>query len=242
MPGRISQVILPGSELEARPIEDRRAKLVARVAEVFPHGTAFRYNLVYYGLEPGEYDLRDALRRKDGSSTADLPRIPVTIQPILPPGQVEPHNLEPRRTAFRGMYRFWVGVIGFVWIAGLVAILIVGRKNKPSDVDESERLGPTLADRLRPLVERARAGTLNMADRAELERMLIGYWSRELGLESASPAEAMAAMRADERAGPLLRSLEGWLHRPDPDTSADIPALLEPYGRLPAETAAGAAP
>ena len=32
-----------------------------------PTSEDHRYDLVYYGLEPGGYDLRDFLRRKDGS-------------------------------------------------------------------------------------------------------------------------------------------------------------------------------
>src|SRR6516162_7818337 len=59
MPAKIEQLVLPGPELEAKPIEDRRAPLVLRVVESYAHGSAFRYDIVYYGLEPGAYDLRD---------------------------------------------------------------------------------------------------------------------------------------------------------------------------------------
>src|SRR5262245_49219942 len=67
MSGRMDQVVLPGSELEVKPLEDRRTPVVLRIANVYPHGTAKRYDFVYYGLEPGSYDLRNFLRRKDGS-------------------------------------------------------------------------------------------------------------------------------------------------------------------------------
>src|SRR5438876_7853227 len=70
MPARIEQLVLPGSELEVKPLEDRRQPVVLRIVTSYPHGTAFRYDLVYYSLEPGEFDLRDYLRRKDGSSSA----------------------------------------------------------------------------------------------------------------------------------------------------------------------------
>ena len=57
----------------------------------------------------------------------------------------------------------------------------------------------TLADRLKPLVTRRVAGTLSEGQHAELERLLIGYWRKRLGLEQASPAEAMTVMRNHPR-------------------------------------------
>src|SRR5438034_181222 len=88
MTQRIDQIVLPGSELEAKPLGDRQAPVVLRIGSASPHGTAFRYDLVYYGLEPGKFDLKNYLRRKDGSSTADLPSLSITIHSVLPPGQI----------------------------------------------------------------------------------------------------------------------------------------------------------
>lgn len=239
MPAKIEQLVLPGTELETKPIEDRQAKLVVRITEVFPHVSAFRYNLVYYGLEPGEYDLKDYLRRKDGGLTADLPKIPVTIRAILPPGQIEPNELRPMPSGFWSSYRLWMGVGAVVWVLGLLAILFVGRGKKKVDDGDGLPGGPTLADRLKPLVERAMSGTLEPGQHAELERMLIGYWRKRLDLDSASPAQAIASIRGDARAGPLLLQLEAWLHRPDHDEEVDVAALLEPYRHLPAEALEG---
>ena len=53
MPARIDQLVLPGTELEVRPIDDRLAPIVVRIVNTYPHGSAFRYDIVYYGLEPG---------------------------------------------------------------------------------------------------------------------------------------------------------------------------------------------
>src|SRR6516162_1558386 len=98
MPAKIEQLVLPGPELEAKPLEDRRAPVVVRITGVYPHGTAFRYDLVYYALEPGDYDLRNFLRRKDGAALGDLPAIPVRVDPVLPPGQIEPNALALARS------------------------------------------------------------------------------------------------------------------------------------------------
>ena len=103
MPAKIEQLVIPGPELEVKPLEDRRAPLVLRIAAAYPHGSAFRYDLVFYALEPGRYDLTNSLRRKDGSALGSLDPIPVQVDPVLPPGQVLPNPLalEPSPCARR---------------------------------------------------------------------------------------------------------------------------------------------
>ena len=118
MPGKIDQLVLPGTELEVKPLEDRRAPLVLRIAEAYPHGSAFRYDLVYYGLEPGDYDLRNYLRRKDGSALGELPPIPVKVDPVLPPGQVEPNPLALERSPSLGGYRLLLAIGRFALVRG----------------------------------------------------------------------------------------------------------------------------
>jgi hypothetical protein len=106
----------------------------------------------------------------------------------------------------------------------------------------------TLAQRLRPLVERARRGELAPAERAELERTLLAYWRRRLDL-GGNAAEAMATLRRHEQAGPLIEALERWLHRPssgadvdaDGEMGGEIGALLAPYESAPEPAAAVAA-
>jgi hypothetical protein len=232
MPAKIGSLVLPGSELEVKPLEDRRAPVVVRIAEVYPHGSAFRYDLVYYGLEPGTHDLRDYLRRKDGTPVGDLPSIPVKVNPVLPPGQIEPNPLVLDRSPSLGGYRLVLAIGGSLWFAGLAAILLLGRRKRA--LEEAAASRPlTLAERLRPLVDAAIAGTLDEGRHAELERLLIGYWRKRLGLEQASPAEAIAVMRRHDEAGPLLRRLEEWLHKPGAGAgAAEIASLLRPYQGL----------
>ncbi len=227
-------MVLPGTELEAIPLRDRDSPMVVRIVESYPHGSDFRYDLEYYGLEPGAYDLRECLRRQDGSSTDDLPPIPVTIRAVLPPGQIEPNRLTIEEPPYLGGYRLLIGVAGFVWIAGLAAILLVGRR-KTISKDSHATQPLTLADRLRPLVESAQRGTLGPGQHAELERLLIGYWRRRLGLEDRAPAGLIRVLKEHAEAGPLLTALEDWLHRPDGGGSVDVSALLESYRELPAD-------
>ena len=218
--------MLPGSELEVRPL-DRKAPVVVRIVQAYPHGSAFRYDLVFYGLDPGEYDLKAYLRRKDRTSVADLPAIPVRIERVLPPGQILPHALEPSGSPFLGGYRVVLVVLGGVWVVGLAALLFVGRRKRVALAPREKH--DTLADRLRPLVEGAMVGTLSPVERADLERMLLGYWKTRLNLGKLKPDAAFAVLRKHAEAGPLLEQLEIWLHRPGPAPTVDLPALLRPY-------------
>lgn len=231
MPVRIDQLMIPGTELEVKPIEDRREPLVLRIVDAFPHGSAFRYNLAYYALEPGDYDLRKYLRRKDGSQLGEVPAIPVRVTPSLAAGQIQPHALQLEPSPEMGGYRFLIAVGASVWLAGLTYILMRGRRAAVTRRVEADR-PITLGGRLKPLVGAAIDGTLDDSGRAELERLLIGYWRDRLGLQGERPALALAAMRANPEAGPVLRGLEDWLHRPDFDRKGrgeELVSLLRPY-------------
>ncbi len=232
--GKFEQFVLPGSELEVKPITDRKAKVVLRIVAAHKHGTAFRYELEYYGLEPGKYDLKDLLQRKDGSSTADLPAIPVTVASALGPGHVLPHDPKTGGGPNLGGYRKAVIIAGGLWLLGLIAIIFAGRGKRAAARAAAARK-PTLADRLRPLVERGAKGELSPTERADLERSLMAYWRNRLGYAQSKPAEAMAALKAHADAGPLLTQLEAWLHKPGPNGDVDVAALLRPYHDLPAD-------
>lgn len=234
VPTKIEHVVLPGSELEVIPLTDRKAPLVLRIANVDRHGTAHRYDFIYYTLEPGTFDLRDYLRRKDGSPLGDLPVLKLTSTSTLPPGQVWPHELPAVQPGLVAWYRPAVIAAGVLWTLGLIAILFVGRKKKQGDVAMAGR-GESLADRLRPLVERGLAGQLDLSQRAELERSLLAYWTRKLNLNDLKPAARFSRLRTDANAGPLLNQLETWLHRPGPQSNVDVTALLQPYQNLPAD-------
>jgi hypothetical protein len=224
---------LPGSELEAKPVTDRKTPVVLRIVRVWPHGTAHRYDLEYVGLEPGKFDLRDYLVRKDGSSTADLPAIPVTISSVLSPGQVLPNDLTLQGTPRPGGYQLALIVGGVLWLIGLVLILVLFRRRRPR---ESVRDRPlTIADRLRPLIDDALAGRVDPVILAALERTLIAFWVRKLKLQHLEPAEALVELRQHPDAGPLLLQLETWLHKPGSSVRVAPAGLLEPYRHLPAE-------
>jgi hypothetical protein len=238
MPVRREQLVLPGSELEVVP-GDRKDPVVLRIVASYPHGTSYRYDLEYYGLDPGTFDLRKYLRRKDGSSSADLPSLPVTFEARLSADRFAPNDLPNRHLPWLGGYRLLLGLAGGVWIAGLAAILFWGRRRKAAGATADAR-PLTLAERLRPLVQKARTGELTLGQRAELERTLLAYWRTRLNLGELKPTEAFAQLRRHPDAGPLLAALESWLHRPGSAQDIDLAELLAPYQHLPAEAEAAA--
>jgi hypothetical protein len=211
------------------PLE-RGAPLVLRVDAVQAHGDRFRYDLVFYGLEPGAHDLGAALRRKDGTSTADLPPLELEVTSLLPPGPIEPHRPQAGWLPRLGGYRMALWVLGIAWLAGLV-VLVRSRRRPRGHTLHAPRRSVPLEEQLRPLVAAARAGALDPAGRAELERALIAYWRRKLDLEDVDAAEALTRLASHPEAGPLLAGLEQWLHRPGVP-EPDLERLLAPYERL----------
>jgi hypothetical protein len=235
LPGRLEAVVLPGSELVAKEIKNRKAAVELRIARVYPHGTDFRYDLEYTGYAPGTYDLRQELQRKNGTPLGELPPIVVTVKPVLPPGQVQPNKLEIEPGPRVGGYRTLV-IVGIVlWVVVLVGVIVSFFYPRRKKLTAAGDVPVSLADRLRPLVEGAVAGKLSRTELADLERVLLAYWRKRLGLEAAEPGEAIETMRRHPDAGPLLSQLEAWLHRPGPPAPVDVVALLKPYRDLPPE-------
>lgn len=239
MPLVLREVVLPGPQLEAVPWTDRRQKLVVRVLDVYPHGDAFRYDLECVGYEPGTYDLREHLRRPGEAGPPDLRPMAVRIVALLPPGQIEPHPLASQTTPRLGGYRWLLAALGVAWVVGLLAILR-GRRRREALGAASAAVAPTLAERLRPLVERAQRGELTPAGQAEIERLLLADWRQRLRLDEEHPAAAIVALRAHPEAGALLRRLEAWLHDPQAPREIDLPALLAPFCAHAAEANPGA--
>jgi hypothetical protein len=237
MEGRL-EVTLPGTLLEARPVQ-HKARLILRVAETRPREGGLWYDLRYIGLVPGRYDLRTNLVRLDGSAVTNLPGLPVEVRPLLPAAH-DGLLVETSRSPLGrlGGYRAWLTAAAVVWV--LVLVPLLWRRRRAATMAATAAPEPTLADRLRPLVEEAAAGRLSGDGQARLERMLLNYWRDRLGLGELDMAEALRRLRGHPEAGELLRALEGWLHRPPGAAgNIDVARVLEPYRNLPA---AGAAP
>jgi len=240
MEGR-REVTLPGTLLEAKPVEPKSLILV-RIADTRPHGTLMYYDLRYVGLVPGQYDLRNYLVRKDGSTTNDLPPIPIQIARLLPEnhkGELIPQAESPFRRL--GGYKALLTVLLAVWALLLIPLSLAGRSRKTGSPVTAPISAPTLAERLRPLIEQAAVGELSRDGQAQLERLLLAHWRQRLDLEQVGMSEAIRQLRQHPEGGALLRELENWLHRPPGSVPVDVNALLAPYRTTTPETKRGSA-
>lgn len=232
-PGDIYQIVLPGTELTAKPLVEG-SPIVIRITDVFPHGDAFRYDIRFHGLEPGTFNLAKWLERKDGSATEDLPEIPVEIQSLLPAGQIQPNALESGWLPRLGGYRVVAIAAVALWLIGLLALIFGGRKSKSEEaaVEKPKSLAELLETRIQDAMDQK----METSQYAELERMLFAFWRKRMKLEGVSTSEAMTAIKQDKNSGPLMIQLEQWMHNPSASRDIDLAELVAPYRDMPVDT------
>ena len=226
---------LPRADYQPLPLDDR-TELILRIDKITALASnEHRYDFFYMGLEPGAYKLADYLVRPDGSRPDELGDLRLHVRSLLPDDHDGKLNAyAPRLFPFIGGYRMFLGLLAFLWAGGLALYLFVTRKKPVIASTTVARPPPSFAERLRPLVEEAATGRLNVEGQANLERLLMGYWRDKLGLPDLRMAEAVARLKAHGEAGELLRALERWLHRPGAVSAQEINSLLQPYRNLPA--------
>lgn len=240
----LTEFVIPGSAVQAKPVVDPgRADALVRIKHEYTHGSGFRYDIEVTPFVEGDLDLADFLERKDGTSMDDVPEMSIFVEAMLDPDVLQPKDLDVPQPDKVGGYRKLVIAVGVAWALGLLALIFGFRRKPEVDATGSGVARLTLADRLRPLVEEARTSELSNERRAELERLLLAHWRGRRGLDDMPAAKAVAQLRADDEAGPLLRQLEEWLHRPvDASRSAvDVAALLAPYEHVAADVGTGEA-
>ncbi len=230
MTAEVKNVLLPGPELRVKPDPSGRSPVVLRLTGVYPHGSAgFRYDFSWFAYEAGKHDLTKYLERIDGSALGDLPPVEVEAVAALPPGppgHLAEFSAPPPKL---GGYRSALIVGSVLWAAGFVALLCWRRRKPVADAGEAESSLP-LADRLRPLLEKARTGSLDAEGRARLERLVLGFWRERLELTSVPVPLAVRQLREHGEAGALLRKVEEWLHSGKPSAGeAAVAELLTPY-------------
>jgi hypothetical protein len=242
--GRIEGLVLPGSELQVAPLNDRKLPIMLRVIEAWKHGDSYRYDLEFIGLEAGDFDLGDYLERKDGTALGALPAIPVRIRSLLPPGQIIPHDLASNLPAV-ARYRIWILLAAIGWLFGL--IWLVAWKRRDTQIAAEGVKPQTFAELLEPRLKAASSGDLSPAQLAELERFIVEFWRRRLQRSDLPLNQAIFQLRQHAQAGPLLKQLEQWIHAPrvrsdhapsDTD-SPHLAVLLQPYQDFPADMEEG---
>lgn len=233
--GLVAEVIVTDAPkgLRAKPDQPVSAPILVRVSEIERSG-GLAHRVEFIGSVAGDYDLRTYLELGDGSPAQGIAPIPVRVVSQLPqnhgsdlfsvPGP--PFRLESH-------YRTILIALAAAWVAIPIIVFVRRRLRRvPPPVIVPEPPPPTIADLLRPLVEAAMSSGLSIKEQGRLELLLLHYWRDRLGLDGASPSQAIAAMRAHPEAGSLLRAVEVWLHARGSGAARpaeDITALLAPY-------------
>lgn len=252
--GLVGEVIVADAPkpLRAKPEQPISAPILVRVNEVRANevrasevrggagaaagdaGNGIQYRIEFIGAVAGTYDLRDSIEYVDGTPVTDLAPILVRVESQLPVTHGSDLFAVPE-PPFRleSHYRTMLWVVGALWLVIPIIVLIRRRLLRPPPVEVVPPAPqPTLADVLRPLVERAQREGLSMREQASLELLLLHYWRDRLGIADAPAATAIATLRAHPEAGTLIRAVERWLHAPgagDARPAEDIAALLAPY-------------
>lgn len=240
----LTDFVIPGSAVRAKPVEDPgRADAIVRIKHEYSHGSGFRYDIEVMPFIEGDINLADYLERKDGTSMEDVPELSIFVEAMLPEGALLPKDVDVPQPGKVGGYKKLLIAAGVAWGLGLLALMFGFRRKAEEAGADGGPKRISLADRLRPLVEEARTSEISNERRAELERLLLAHWRKRRGLEEAPAAKAIAQLRSDEEAGPLLRQLEEWLHRPAgaAGSQVDVAALLAPYQNVAADVEAGEA-
>lgn len=239
MSGFAKQVVLPGSELTTKEVDPRRTPIALRIDKVFPHGDVYRYDLTFFGLEPGKHDLTDYLIRKDGSSTEELPSINVVVNSILPSGQFAPSEPPKGFVAKIGGYYLVIILAAVVWIGGLMAILFWGRGKKQQADSTDDSGSVSEVDQIRTLIDAAITdGEFSAEQKADLDMRVLNFWRTRRSITDLSVADAMTQLKTDEQAGPLLNGLERWLYSREAPSQSEITDLLKPMSKIAAQASA----
>jgi hypothetical protein len=233
--GLVGEVILTDAPkgLRAKPDQPVSAPILVRVSEVErPGGIAHRVEFI--GSVAGDYDLRSYLELGDGSPANGIAPIPVRVVSQLPQNHgSDLYSVPGPPFRLESHYRTIFIALAAAWIAVPIIVFVRRRMRRvPPPVFVPEPPAPTIADLLRPLIEAAMSSGLSIKEQGRLELLLLHYWRDRLGLENASPSQAIAAMRAHPEAGSLLRAVEVWLHARGSGAARpaeDIGALLAPY-------------
>ncbi|RFC43949.1 MAG: hypothetical protein DVB28_001270 [Verrucomicrobia bacterium] len=223
--------------------------LLVRIAGIEPKDDGvFAYHLVYTGLEIGVFNLTDFLVTTTGQRLRE-PIATVTIGSVIPPGAR--HAAVYTDPPYQGRavpYKFLLILGTLVW-AGCGGALFWPVKKQPAvtpdpepepqqdEPDAEESSAPkTLAELLRPLVEKAANKSISLEEKGRLEQILFEHWGKELELDHLDSLEQLRRILAHPDAGALLRTIERWLYQPNSlITPEEINAALQSYSALPSD-------
>ena len=194
------------------------------------------YTLWFFGAVAGDYELSDYVVGSDGLPLPEaeaLSGLRVRVVSELPPSQgTSLYEIDDPALRLRGGYRAGLAALGLAWLSVPFIWAYFRWRNRPPVVIEEPIAVPTLADQIRPLVQRAYEGKLSVEEQSRMEFVLYRFWQQRVGLPE-SMMTALPVLRQHTEAGELLRTFEAWVHAPDnarPELDSEtLDQLLLPY-------------
>ena len=201
---------IAGPRLSAVPFTPGDA-LAVRIAEATPTADGFRYDIRYMAYGPGERDLRDFLVDPAQRPPTGLPPLLVKVDALLPEDESgKLFDTEPVAIDLQTNYRLKMTLIWCFWALLLVPLMLHGRHLRRSVLTPPP---PSVAERLRYLLEQAVQTDLSDEQHADLEKLLLIYWIDRLQLPPQSLVETLDQVRQHPTAGRQVNRVEAWLHQ-----------------------------
>ncbi len=244
-----ASILIPRKDCVVAP-QSPSTPLLLRITSITPaENGQFRYQLLFLGLEKGTFNLTDYLVAPDGERLRE-PVETVSVRSLIPSTVTySAIELDAPSTKRPTPYLGILICLAIAWSAcglflfrntlqSLLLFLFKFRKKTPLESDtqkENSPAPPTLADILRPLIEKAAKKTITSEEKGRLEQILFLYWGKFLEIEYLDSVEQLRRILEHPTAGELLRTVEQWLYQPESlITKEEITAALTPYMDLPA--------
>ena len=198
--------------------------LAVRIAGSQRIGDQTRYDLRYMAFGPGEQDLARYLLDAHGKPI-ELPGLIVSVDALLPDDYsgilydtpATPINLHSR-------YRLLMGMLWGLWGLSLIPLALMGRKHRVKRVQAAPP--PSIAERLRQLLQTAEHQGLSVEEQADLEKLLLAYWAERLKIPAQRLADTLEELRHHPEAAGQVQSVERWLHGKQTPVNGEIARQL----------------
>jgi hypothetical protein len=213
-------VEIAGPELQAAPFTPGDAVSV-RIADVQPIAGGFRYDLRYVTYGPGQHDLAKTLSTPDGKPLPPRDDLSVDVDTLLPESHKgDLYETPNAKINLHSGYALAMRALWFLWLLLLVPLVWLGRKKKHRTAPVVPP--PTVSERLRSLLEQASHEHLSSEQQADLEQLLIAFWSQRLKLSSKRLGTMIEQLRKHPEASRQWNRVEGWLHSGKSTTNGTV--------------------
>ncbi|MCE9606294.1 MAG: hypothetical protein K8U03_15465 [Planctomycetia bacterium] len=205
-------VEIAGPRLAALPFTPGDA-LAVRIADAEPTAGGFRYDLRYMAFGPGQHDLAPSLKRPDSTSPEPRSEFAISVAALIPEdysGELYATPTSP--IDLHSRYKLYMGLAWGAWALLLLPLAWFGHKKRRRAV--RVRPPPSIVDRLRLLLAQATRENLTVEQKADLEALLLAFWSNRLKLSEESVSATVERLRLHPQAGAQWNRVERWIHSP----------------------------